>query len=149
VGESGSVRTTKYRVLRVVLWTGNHFLAWGLRHGLAPSAFALLETTGRRTGRTRHTVVGNGLAGGTFWVVAAHGRQSDYVRNLAQEPRVRVLVGSRWRAGTAVVLPDDDTRARSRTLPYQWDAAVGRAIASTPLTVRIDLDPPARAIDQD
>jgi hypothetical protein len=25
-------------------------------------------------------------------------------------------------------------------LPYQWDAALGRAIATTPLTVRIDLD---------
>jgi hypothetical protein len=26
-------------------------------------------------------------------------------------------------------------------LPYQWDAAIGRAIATTPLTVRIDLIP--------
>ena len=27
-----------------------------------------------------------------------------------------------------------------RTLPFQWDAAIGRAIATTPLTVRIDLE---------
>jgi hypothetical protein len=39
-----------------------------------------------------------------------------------------------------VLLPEDDTDARSRSLPYQWDAALGRAIATTPLTVRIDLD---------
>jgi hypothetical protein len=39
------------------------------------------------------------------------------------------------------VLPDDDAAARSRTLPYQWDAAIGRVMASAPLTVRIDLDP--------
>jgi hypothetical protein len=31
--------------------------------------------------------------------------------------------------------------ARSRTLPYQWDATIGRLMASTPLTARIDLDP--------
>ena len=92
VPQADPARTTKYRVLRVVLWTGNHTLAWGLRHRLAPAAFVLLETTGRRTGRVRHTVVGNGLDGDTFWVVAAHGMQSDYVRNLVREPRVRVLV---------------------------------------------------------
>jgi deazaflavin-dependent oxidoreductase (nitroreductase family) len=143
VPEADPARTTKYRVLRVVLWTGSHTLAWGLRHRLAPAAFALLETTGRRTGRARHTVVGNGLDGDTFWVVAAHGMQSDYVRNLAREPHVRVLVDGAWRTGEAVVLAEDDPEARSRTLRYQWDAALGRAIATTPLTVRVDLDRPA------
>lgn len=137
------MRTTKYRVLRLVRWTGNHTLAWALRHRLAPAAFALLETTGRRTGRPRHTVVGNGLDGDTFWVVAAHGMQSDYVRNLVRQPRARVLVHGAWRRGVAVVLADDDPTARSRTLRYQWDAALGRAIATTPLTVRVDLDGPA------
>jgi hypothetical protein len=44
---------------------------------------------------------------------------------------------------TAVVLPGDDPAARSRTLPYQWDAAIGRMMGSAPLTVRIDLDPPS------
>ncbi len=39
-----------------------------------------------------------------------------------------------------MLLPDDDPAARSRTLPYRWDARIGRAMASTPLTVRIDLD---------
>jgi deazaflavin-dependent oxidoreductase (nitroreductase family) len=88
----------------------------------------------------RHTPVGNGLAGGTFWLVAAHGTQADYVRNLQAEPRVRVKVGGVWRTGTAVVLPGDDPAARSRTLPYRWDAAIGRMMASAPLTIRIDLD---------
>jgi deazaflavin-dependent oxidoreductase (nitroreductase family) len=143
VPQADPARTTKYRVLRVVLWAGNHTLAWGLRHRLSPAAFALFETTGRRSGRVRHTVVGNGLDGDTFWVVAAHGMQSDYVRNLVREHRVRVLVHGAWRNGAAVVLTDDDAEARSRTLRYQWDAALGRAIATTPLTVRVDLDRPA------
>jgi len=142
VPQADLARTTKYRVLRVVLRTGNHPLAWALRHRLAPAAFALLETTGRRTGRVRHTVVGNSLDGDTFWVVAAHGMQSDYVRNLVREPRVRVLVHGAWRTGAAGVMADDDPEERSRTLRYQWDAALGRAIATTPLTVRVDLDRP-------
>ena len=111
-----------------------------LRRGLAPKAFALLETTGRRSGRLRHTPVGNGLIGGTFWLVAAHGEQADYVRNLLAHPRVRVKIGGQWRTGTAQVVPADDVVARSRTLPHQWDAALGRLMATTPITIRIDLD---------
>jgi hypothetical protein len=38
---------------------------------------------------------------------------------------------------------EDDPGKRSQTLPYRWDAAVGRAIATTPLTVRVDLQPQA------
>lgn len=132
-------RTRKYQTLKVALWGGNRVLRWLIRHGLASRAFALLETTGRNTGQPRCTCVGNGLAGNTFWVVAAHGEQADWVRNIQQNPRVRVLANGRWRSGTAVLMPDDDTAQRSRSLPYQWDAAIGRAIATTPLTVRIDL----------
>jgi hypothetical protein len=75
-----------------------------------------------------------------FWLVAAHGTQADYVRNLRTNPRVRVKADGAWRAGTAIALPGDDALARSRTLPYQWDAAIGRMMASAPLTIRIDLD---------
>ena len=63
------------------------------------------------------------------------------MRNIEHDSRVRVLAGRRWRTGRAVILADDDTAERSRQLPYQWDAAIGRAIATTPLTVRIDLIP--------
>jgi deazaflavin-dependent oxidoreductase (nitroreductase family) len=134
-----TARTRKYQTLKVVLWGGNRMLRWQLRHGLGPRAFALLETKGRSSGRPRCTCVGNGLSGTTFWVIAAHGQQADWVRNIAKDPGVRVLVNRHWRSGIATILPEDDTAQRSRTLPYQWDAAIGRAIATTPLTVRIDL----------
>lgn len=143
-------RTLKYRVITKMEWVNNRLTRFALERGFAPRAFALLETTGRRSGRPRHTPVGNGLRGETFWLIAAHGRQADYVLNLLDNPRVRVKVANRWRAGTAVVLPDDDVAARSRTLPYKWDAALGRAIATRPLTIRIDLDPvssPARTAE--
>ena len=135
------MRSRKYRVITTLERGSNRLIRLALRAGVAPRAFALLETTGRRTGLARHTPVGNGLDGDTFWLVAAHGAQADYVRNLQAQPRVRVKAGGSWRSGTAVVLPSDDVAARSRALPYQWDAAVGRLMASAPLSVRIDLDP--------
>jgi deazaflavin-dependent oxidoreductase (nitroreductase family) len=144
-------RWNKYRVVTTLERASNRGIRLLLRRGLAPRAFALLETTGRRSGHPRHTPVGNGLTrsagstGGTgdvFWLIAAHGYQADYVRNLAADPRVRVKIGRRWRAGTAVILPDDDVVARAKAHPHRLDAALGRLIASTPLTVRIDLDPP-------
>jgi deazaflavin-dependent oxidoreductase (nitroreductase family) len=140
-------RTTKYRCLRVLLWSGNRLLRWGLRHGIGPNVFALLETTGRRTGRRRQTPVGNGLNGDTFWLIAAHGQQADFVRNISHEPQVRVMVNRRWRSGVAVLMPKDDTQERSVALPCQQDAAIGRVLATTPLTIRIDLDPDNTSAD--
>ena len=139
-----AARTAKYRALAVILWGGNRVLRWQLRHGVGPRALALIETTGRVSGRPRQTCVGNGLAGDTFWVIAGHGEQADWVRNIRREPRVRVLADGRWRYGTAVLLEGDDPEQRSRSLRYQWDAAIGRAFATTPLTVRVDLDPDGR-----
>ncbi|MBO0869065.1 MAG: nitroreductase family deazaflavin-dependent oxidoreductase [Micromonosporaceae bacterium] len=135
------MRSRKYRIITTLERANNRLTRLLLRRGLAPKAFALLETTGRRTGLPRHTPVGNGLDGDTFWVVAVHGDQADYVRNVRADPRVRVKVAGVWRPGRASVLPDDDPAARSHALPYQWDAAIGRLMATTPLTIRIDLDP--------
>jgi deazaflavin-dependent oxidoreductase (nitroreductase family) len=135
------MRSRKYRLMTRMEWLNNRLVRMALRWGVPLRAFALLETVGRRSGLPRHTPVGNGLSGDTFWLIAAHGSQPDYVRNLRANPAVRVKVGGRWHTGTAVPLPGDDTEARSRTLPYRWDAAIGRLMASEPLTIRIDLDP--------
>jgi deazaflavin-dependent oxidoreductase (nitroreductase family) len=135
------MRSLKYRVIITLERLNNRLTRFGLRHGVAPAAFALLETIGRRSGQPRQTPVGNGLVGDTFWLVAAHGTQADYVRNLIAQPAVRVKVRGVWRSGTAVVLPDDDVDARSRALPYRWDAAIGRLMASAPITIRINLEP--------
>ena len=134
------MRSRKYRVITALERLNNRFTRFTLRQGFGLRAFALLETTGRRSGLPRHTPIGNGLVGDTFWLVAAHGDQADYVRNIKADPAVRVKVRGVWRTGIATMLSDDDTDARSRTLPYRWDAALGRMMATTPLTIRIDLD---------
>lgn len=135
------MRTRKYRIVTRLESVNNRLTRWMLRKSRAPKAYALLETTGRRTGQPRHTPVGDGLDGDTFWLIAVHGTQADYVRNIQADPHVRVKVRKQWRTGTAVLLPDDDPAKRSRTLPHQWDKRFGRLIATTPLTIRIDLNP--------
>jgi len=127
----------------------------GLALGLAPRAFCLLETTGRRSGKRRRTPIGNGLIGTTFWLVSEHGRHAGYVRNIEANPRVRVKVGRTWLPGSAQILPDDDPFARLDHVASQLgrmrrlDAAIFRffidRLGTRPLTVRIDLDPPAHA----
>jgi deazaflavin-dependent oxidoreductase (nitroreductase family) len=125
-------------------------IRWLLTVGVAPPGYALLETTGRVSGRRRHTPIGNGLINDTFWLVAEHGHQAGYVRNLEADPRVRVKVrhGVRygWRTGTAHVLGDDDPRARQQSLsrghPVRLVAAWAvRVMGTDLLTIRIDLDP--------
>lgn len=100
--------------------------------------FAVIETTGRRTGRPRQVPVGGRLRDGTFWCAAADGTASSWVMNIASNPRVRVKMHGRWRMGTATVLPDDDARRRLWTLNPLNSLFVGIA-ARDPLTVRIDL----------
>lgn len=127
--------------------------------GLGPPTYALLETTGRRSGRPRQLPVANGLQGDVFWLIAALGEKAQYVRNIKANPRVRVKarpvrirdgLKMRWRPGTAHLMPEDDARARHRQLGrgrpgYRLDGVLLRALAALEpgnmLTVRIELDP--------
>jgi deazaflavin-dependent oxidoreductase (nitroreductase family) len=121
-------------------------LAWDL--GLPIPGDALLETTGRNTGRPRRTPVCDGLDGDTFWLIAQRGHDADWVRNIQANPRVRVKVSgphAAWRAGTARILDDDDPAERARilsqsSLPRRWCLSTSQAAATSPLTVRVDLD---------
>jgi deazaflavin-dependent oxidoreductase (nitroreductase family) len=117
--------------------------------GVAPPGYALLETIGRTTGKPRQTPVGAARIGSRFWIVAEHGMNAGYVRNIASNPRVRVKLRegflAHWRTGTAHVLSDDDPRARQRWLAGQLpssraNAAAVRLFGTDLLTVRIDLD---------
>lgn len=116
-----------------------------LERGLPIPGYALLETTGRKSGLPRRTPVGDGRDGDTFWIVSEHGRKSAYVRNIEADPRVRVRIRGRWHTGTAHLLPDDDPRERQRRLGRarpgsRLNAAAVRTFGTDLLTVRIDLD---------
>jgi len=117
--------------------------------GIVPPGYALLETVGRKTGKARRTPVGDGQVNGRLWIVAEHGMEAAYVRNIVDNPRVRVKLRqglrARWRTGRANLLPDDDPRERQRWLARQRpaslaNAAVVRLMGTNLLTIRIDLD---------
>ena len=98
----------------------------------------VLETTGRVSGEPRRTPLGGRRVGDTFWLVSEFGELSQYVRNIKANPEVRVRIMGRWHTGTAHLLPDDDPRARLRTLP-RFNSTAVKAMGSNLLTVRVDL----------
>jgi len=98
----------------------------------------VLETTGRTSGLPRRTPVGGRRIGESFWLVSEFGEKSQYVRNIKANPAVRVRIRGRWHPGTAHLMPQDDPRARLRTLPRLNSTAV-RALGTQLLTVRVDL----------
>lgn len=118
-----------------------------LRAGFPLPMFALLETTGRASGKRRQTPVINGLHGDRFWIVAEHGRQAQYVRNLEIDLCVRVKSGGRWYAGRAHILDEDDALARARWMAdtlgplHKADGLAARLLGTQPLTIRVDLEP--------
>ena len=148
----------KRRLLRVQNRVLNRPARFLLVRGFAPPTYALLETTGKRTGRARQVPVANGLQGDTFWLIAGLGERAQYVRNIQANPWVRVKarparlrdgVHMRWRSGTAHLMPEDDADQRHRQIGtgrpgYQLDGILLRALSSLGtgrmLTVRIDLD---------
>jgi deazaflavin-dependent oxidoreductase (nitroreductase family) len=133
---------SKHRIsTELARYVVNPVMRKALERGIAPRGYALLETTGRKSGLPRRTPVGNGLDGDTFWIVAEHGRKAAYVRNIEANPSVRVKVGRTWRSGTAQLLPDDDPRERQRRIGRRFNAAMVRLMGTELLTVRVDLDP--------
>ena len=128
-------RLSKALTVRVVNPVVRRMLEWGV----PGTGTALLETTGRRSGVPRRVPVGNGLRGDTFWIVTEHGWSADYVKNIQNDPRVRVKVGRRWRSGTAHILPQEDPYERMRKLRRRANDTLLRAVGTEHLVVRIDL----------
>jgi deazaflavin-dependent oxidoreductase (nitroreductase family) len=128
----------------------NPLVRLAFRLGVPDPGDAMLETTGRHSGKRRLTPVCDGLEGDAFWLIAQRGRASDWVRDIEADPRVRVELrsrrpaASRW--GTAHILDGDDPLERQRILgrgkPWRrLCLSTSAALATDPVTVRIDLDP--------
>ena len=134
----------KRRIVRAVQrYVVNPPAKLAVRAGLVPG-YVLVETTGRRTGKPRRTVVGMQLEDTTGWVVAEHGGHAGYVRNLTAHPDVRVCVRGRWRPAQAEVLPGDDAEARLDGFRRSVHASNVRRFGTDLLTVRFDFTDPTR-----
>jgi deazaflavin-dependent oxidoreductase (nitroreductase family) len=118
------------------------------RVGINPLGLAILETRGRVSGQPRRTPVGNGRVGDEFWIIAEHGRQAGYVRNIEHDPRVRIRLRIGWRyrwvSGVAEIRPHDDALARQRAM-IRWhplrilNAMNVRVLGADLLVVRVRL----------
>lgn len=122
----------------------------GLRVGVNPLGVTLVETRGRRSGQPRVNPVGVARVGDVVWLIAEHGHRAGYVRNIAEDPRVRVRLREAgkhtWRTGTAHLEPTDDPLARQRRMcginPLRWlNAMMVRTLGAELLSVRIEVDP--------
>ena len=120
-----------------------------LASGLPLPGYALLETRGRKTGKPRRTPVGDGRIGNQFWLVAEHGMNAAYVRNIERDPHVRLKLREglryRWHTGIGHLLLEDDPRDRQRWLASQLPSSAANARAvrlfgTELLSIRIDLD---------
>jgi deazaflavin-dependent oxidoreductase (nitroreductase family) len=103
--------------------------------GLAPW-WILVETTGRRTGKTRRTPLAAGpREDHGMLVIAVHGRHAGWVVNAEANPEVRVRHRGRWRHAHAELMPWDAGVARR----FNVYARSGPALAAhDPLIVRLD-----------
>jgi deazaflavin-dependent oxidoreductase (nitroreductase family) len=101
---------------------------------------ALIETTGRKTGKRRRTVVGVHEEGDSLWVVAEQGRHAGYVRNVEADPAVRVRLRGRWLPARGHLLDDDDPGKRLQTFGRERHARLVKSMGTELLTLRFDLD---------
>lgn len=103
--------------------------------GIAPW-WLRLETLGRRSGARRVVPLAVGsFDGRCIWLVAVHGRHSDFVRNLEADSAVRVLHRRRWHRGIATTQPLDQARVATYSAYVRSTLRVG----IDPLLVRIEL----------
>lgn len=75
--------------------------------------FALLRTTGRKSGQARNTPLNYAIDGGAVALLAGFGERAHWLKNLQHDPRVEVRLPDRTLAGVAEVVAD---RAEARRL---------------------------------
>ena len=143
---SGKADRPRKRRIEILVgrYTANPVIRGLFKLGIAPPGMAIIETIGRRTGQVRQVPVVCPPAQGTMWLIAQHGAHAGWVRNLQENPAVRLKLGRHWVSGTAQLVPEDDVRARIDTFA---ETAIGRAITaasfraleSQPVSVKVDI----------
>jgi deazaflavin-dependent oxidoreductase (nitroreductase family) len=96
-----------------------------LPDSLAAESYCYLTTTGRVSGRPHEIEIWFGSSDGDSIYMLAGGRdRADWVRNLQQQPSVRVRIGDRRFGGRARLVTDAGEEALARRLllaKYQPD----------------------------
>ncbi len=102
--------------------TLNRFVEPAVRAGfgspcITPSGLIVLETTGRRTGRTHRTPVVATLFGGWVFASTVRGGSAQWLKNLAATPELRYWLGGRLHNAQAVVYSPNGEAPQARDFP--------------------------------
>jgi len=107
--------------------------------------YCYLTTRGRVTGRPHTIEIWFARRGGTLFMLAGGGTNSDWVRNLQRTPEVSVRIGDREFTGRARVIEAgsaEDALAR-RLLPEKYQPGYSGDLSEwrrTALGVAVDVD---------
>ncbi|HWP74902.1 MAG TPA: nitroreductase family deazaflavin-dependent oxidoreductase [Methylomirabilota bacterium] len=110
--------------------------------------YLYLTTIGRRSGRPRRIEIWFTRHASAYYLVAEHGRRSQWVQNLAADPAVRARVGARsFRAHARVVDPVAErelVRAVRRLSEAKYGWGDGLVIELRPIRRAAPLTPSSR-----
>ncbi|MFI8565352.1 nitroreductase/quinone reductase family protein [Rhodococcus sp. NPDC078407] len=113
--------------------------------GVRTSLVTDIVTVGRKSGLRRQVPVSASFDSTGAWLISQHGTRSGWGANIADEPAVRIRVGSEWRSGTATFVPEDDVVARAGS--FSDNPVLGRligagfrALQTDPISVRVEFD---------
>jgi deazaflavin-dependent oxidoreductase (nitroreductase family) len=95
---------------------------------IAPTGLIVLETRGRKTGQRRRSPLAAARIGNHVLVATFRGDRSQWVRNLAAQPRTRFWLGGRPREARAFVMHRGKRFRVPRSLPAPLQRVV-RALA--------------------
>lgn len=111
---------------------------------LAGEPFCYVDTVGRITGRPHSIEIWFGLDGHTLYMLSGGRDRSDWVKNLAAQPRTNVRIGETTFPATARVVTDaaEDALARRLLLDKYTGTYSGDLTdwGRTALPVALDLD---------
>ncbi|MBI5878915.1 MAG: nitroreductase family deazaflavin-dependent oxidoreductase [Chloroflexi bacterium] len=117
-----------------------------LRLGLGPlignpftGYIMVLKTRGRKTGRVRYAPVNYAILDGNVYCLSGWGGASHWLRNLAADPQVELLMPGGAVRGTAEVVTDPDEALRAGRAVLIAGGFAGFAFGFNPRTVPDDL----------
>ena len=111
---------------------------------LASSEFCYVTTSGRVTGRPHRIEIWFGMQGSTVYLLSGNRDRSDWVKNMHQQPVIRVQIAEHTFSGQARMVEGAQEDALARRLLaakyQQWQDGLEMSDwARTALAVAIDL----------
>ncbi len=91
---------------------------------IVPTGFIVLETRGRKSGRLHRIPLAATRLGSYVLVGTLRGERSQWVRNLAAQPRTRYWLGGKPREARAFVMHDGKRFRMPKSLPLPLQGVV-------------------------